>query len=95
MPVNVKREPKFPGLMDDLNPTSEHTHTQTHKPTQRVKEYKQHRVQMLFKPSMIEELDQYAKNYNVSRTEIVQALVSEFLSDPLLRSKVEARIFKD
>lgn len=101
MAKNFQRETKFPGLMDDLKPVSKHTHTHTseptqvHTPTPRVKEYKQHRVQMLLKPSMVESLDQHAKAYNVSRTEIVQALIGEYLSDEDLRVKIESKLFQE
>lgn len=79
MAKNVQRERKFPGLMEDLKPTSTHTdtHVYTHTPT--VKERKTRRVQLLMKESTVDALDSYAKTHDTSRNDIIQNLVEEFL----------------
>ena len=82
MAKNVQREKKFPGLYDDLKPTSTHTdtHTHTHEYAPIKRERRTRRVQMLMKESLVDALDAYAAKYDTSRTEIIQGLVEEFLS---------------
>lgn len=83
MAKNIKRESKFPGLMDDLKPTHTHTHTDTptheYAPTPTVKERKTRRVQLLMKESTVDALDSYAKTHDTSRNDIIQNLVEEFI----------------
>jgi hypothetical protein len=78
MAKNVQRESKFPGLMQDLKPTSTHTHTDTHTPV--VKERKTRRVQLLLKESSVDALDAYAKKHDTSRNDIIQNLVEDFIN---------------
>ena len=82
MAKNVQRESKFPGLYDDLKPTSTptDTHTHNHEYTPIKRERRTRRVQMLMKESLVDALDAYAAKYDTSRTEIIQGLVEEFLS---------------
>ena len=80
MAKNVQREKKFPGLYDDLKPTSTHTDTHTHEYAPIKRERRTRRVQMLMKESLVDALDAYAAKYDTSRTEIIQGLVEEFLS---------------
>ena len=79
MAKNVQRESKFPGLYDDLKPTSTptHTHTDTHTPV--MKERKTRRVQLLMKESTVDALDAYAKKHDTSRNDIIQNLVEDFI----------------
>ena len=79
MAKNVQREAKFPGLLDDLKPTSTHTHTDTHTPV--VKERKTRRVQLLMKESTVDALDAYAKIHDTSRNDIIQNLVEDFIKN--------------
>ena len=79
MAKNLRKESKFPGLMDDLKPT--HTHEYTHTDTPVMKERKTKRVQLLMKPSTVDQLDAYAKIHDTSRNDIIQNLVEEFLHD--------------
>ena len=79
MAKNIQKESKFPGLMQDLKPT--HTHEYTHTPTPVQKERKTKRVQLLMKPSTVDQLDAYAKIHDTSRNDIIQNLVEEFLND--------------
>ena len=81
MAKNVQRESKFPGLYDDLKPTHTytHTHNDTHEYTPVKRERRTRRVQMLMKESLVDALDAYAAKYDISRTEIIQGLVEEFL----------------
>jgi hypothetical protein len=74
---------------------SEHAPVQTNKPVQthRVKELKSHRLQVLMKPSTVSALDEYTQSYGVSRAEIVQSLIEEYLNDPTLRIKIESKLF--
>ena len=85
MAKNVQRESKFPGLMDDLKPTptstSTHTPVYTHTDTPKNKERKTRRVQLLMKESTVDELDQYAKQHDTSRNDIIQNLVEKFLEE--------------
>ena len=83
MAKNVQKESKFPGLMQDLKPTStqEYTYTHTDTPTPVQKERKTKRVQLLLKPSTVDQLDAYAKIHDTSRNDIIQNLVEEFLHD--------------
>lgn len=88
MAKNIKRESKFPGLMDDLKPTStpththDDTHTYTHDDEPIVKrERRTRRVQLLMKESLVDALDAYAAKHDVSRTEIIQSLVEKFLQE--------------
>lgn len=78
MAKNIQKESKFPGLMQDLKPT--HTHEYTHTPTPVAKERKTKRVQLLLKPSTVDQLDAYAKINDTSRNDIIQNLVEEFLN---------------
>lgn len=73
----------------------EHKHEHVHKPvqTQRVKEIKSHRLQVLMKPSTMAELDEYVNSYGVSRAEIIQGLIEEYLENPDLRLKIESKLF--
>jgi len=77
MAKNVQREAKFPGIFEDLKPTSTHTHTDTHTPV--VKERKTRRVQLLMKESTVDALDAYAKKHDTSRNDIIQNLVEDFI----------------
>lgn len=82
MAKNIGKEPKFPGLMRDLEPGSVSTHTQddTHVYTHTQKrERKNRRVQLVLKESSVDELDVYAKKHDTSRNAIIQDLVDEFL----------------
>jgi hypothetical protein len=79
MAKNIQRESKFPGLMQDLKPTSTHTHTDTHTPV--VKERKTRRVQLLMKESTVDALDAYAKKHDTSRNDIIQNLVEDFIKN--------------
>ena len=79
MAKNVQREAKFPGLLDDLKPTSTHTHTDTHTPV--MKERKTRRVQLLMKESTVDALDAYAKTHDTSRNDIIQNLVEDFIKN--------------
>ena len=93
MAKNFKRETKFPGLMDDLSPTSESTHTLVSTPTQeyththtststpKVRERKNRRVQLLMKESTVDKLDAYAKAHDTSRNDIIQTLVEDFIKN--------------
>lgn len=80
MAKNVQRESKFPGLMQDLKPTHIPADTHTQADTQPVvRERKNRRVQLLMKESVVDALDVYAKHYDISRSEIIQNLVEDFL----------------
>jgi hypothetical protein len=86
MAKNIKRESKFPGLMDDLKPTPTHTHDDTHTYTHNdepivKRERRTRRVQLLMKESLVDVLDAYAAKHDVSRTEIIQSLVEKFLQE--------------
>lgn len=81
MAKNIRKESKFPGLMEDLKPTHTHEYTHTTTPTQVMKERKTKRVQLLLKPSTVDQLDSYAKINDTSRNDIIQNLVEEFLHD--------------
>lgn len=64
--------------------TQKDTHTDTHIPTHtpliQPKDRKDRRVQLLMKESTVNNLDRYAKANNISRSEIIQILVEDFLS---------------
>ena len=81
MAKNVQREAKFPGLLDDLKPTSTHTSTHTHTDTPIMKERKTRRVQLLMKESTVDALDAYAKKHDTSRNDIIQNLVEDFIKN--------------
>lgn len=79
MGKNVGRErPSFITDLVEEKPT--HTHEYTHTPTQVQKERKTKRVQLLLKPSTVDQLDAYAKIHDTSRNDIIQNLVEEFLN---------------
>lgn len=81
---------KFTGkksLWDGLEPTSEdvsidvHTHTHNHAPTHtpKVKETKDRRVQLLTYGTLVDRMDAYAKHNGLSRAEVFEMAVKEFL----------------
>ena len=77
MGMNVKKERA--SFVADLVPEKvEYTHTHTSTPIQ--KERKTKRVQLLLKPSTVDQLDAYAKIHDTSRNDIIQNLVEEFLN---------------
>lgn len=79
---------KFAGkksLWDGLEPTSDdmsadthtHNHTPTHTP--KVKETKDRRVQLLTYGTLVDRMDAYAKHNGMSRAEVFELAVKEFL----------------
>lgn len=73
-------------LWDGLTPesTETHTHTPTHnythtQPPTPKKERKTFRAQILTYPSLISQMDAYASNHGMSRAEVFERAVSEFL----------------
>ena len=87
MAKSVNKSKPF-GVLNNLPdpvPTHTHTHTPTPTPTHTdtpvVKERKTRRVQLLLKESTVNALDTYAKKYDISRNEIIQNLIEEFITD--------------
>lgn len=84
MAKNVKKTGIFDDLVppttggqpvyDDV-PTPTHTHNHTQK-----KERKTRRVQLLLKQSTVDNLDMYAKTRDISRNDLIQTIVDEFLA---------------
>lgn len=78
---------KFTGkksLWDGLEPTNGddvHTHTHNHTPTHipKVKETKDRRVQLLTYRSLVDRMDAYAEINGLSRAEVFELAVREFL----------------
>jgi len=86
MAKNVQRESKFPGLMKNIptstpTPIHEYTHEHTHKPTQVTKELKTKRVYLLLKPSTVERLEVYTKANGISKNNVIETLIEDFLAD--------------
>jgi len=87
MAKNVKRESKFAGLMEDLTTQTDvvsdnHTHADVYdvEPEPVVKrERKQKRVQLLTYESLIDEVDKYATARDMSRVEVIEKAIREFL----------------
>ena len=88
MAKNAKKKPTF-GVMDNLStPVYTHTHADTdadvyedastHEPTQK-RERKTRRVQLLLTESAVNNLDAFAKDHDLSRNEIIQGLIEDFL----------------
>lgn len=65
---------------DDVS-TDNHTHTHKHKdtPKPKVRERKTFRAQILTYPSLIERMDEYAALNDMSRAEVFEQAVTEFL----------------
>ena len=88
MAKNAKKKPTF-GVMDNLStPVYTHTHTDTHDdmPTHesthehtQKRERKTRRVQLLLTESAVNNLDAFAKDHDLSRNEIIQGLIEDFL----------------
>lgn len=76
---------KFPDLMGKVKntPTQIMTQIPTQNDTQTldVKVRKDRRVQLMMETSLVKELDKYAKKHNTSRSELVQAIVKEYLKN--------------
>jgi hypothetical protein len=79
---------KFAGkknLWDGLEPTQDDVHTYTdgdvytHTPTPKVKETKDRRVQLLTYGTLVDRMDAYAKLNGLSRAEVFELAVKEFL----------------
>lgn len=79
---------KFGGkksLWDGLEPTSDDvsvdTHTHNHTPTHipKIKETKDRRVQLLTYGTLVDRMDTYAKMNGLSRAEVFEQAVAEFL----------------
>lgn len=83
---------KFTGkknLWDGLEPTQNdvhthadddvYTHTPTHTPAPKVKETKDRRVQLLTYGTLVDRMDAYAKLNGLSRAEVFELAVKEFL----------------
>jgi hypothetical protein len=71
-------------LFENLTPTTdthEHTdvYTPTHTHTPKVRERKTSRLQILTYESLTKRLDEYAKSQGLSRAEVFEMAVNEFL----------------
>ena len=81
------RNSLFEGVKPTPPPTQVYTPNNTQEYTQKatpeleVRVRKDRRVQLLMESSLVDELDAYAKKYNTNRSEIIQAIVKEFLKN--------------
>lgn len=48
----------------------------------KLKERKDRRVSLLLKPSSVEILDEFARDHDTSRNDIIQQLVDNFIKNP-------------
>ena len=48
----------------------------------KVKERKDRRVSLLLKPSSVEILDEFARDHDTSRNDIIQQLIDNFIKNP-------------
>lgn len=79
MAKNIKGKPKF-GIMDNIPvPADTHEHTHTHTPEVIVKPVKDRRIQILTYGDLIQQMDSYAKSNGMSRAEVFELAVKEFL----------------
>ena len=62
-------------------PTHDDVSTHKHTHTPKVRERKTARIQILTYPSIVEKLDDYAKNHGLSRAEAFERAVAEFLEN--------------
>jgi hypothetical protein len=81
----AKKESKF-GIMDNIPvPTDEHTHTHNdgdvYEPEVKVKETKTKRIQILTYSNLVRRMDAYGKRNGLSRAEVFEKAVSEFLDN--------------
>lgn len=74
----TKKSGIFDGL-DHKDDVDTHVYTHTPTPTPKVKERKKFRAQILTYPSLIEKMDAYAKAHGMSRAEVFEQAVGEFL----------------
>ena len=80
MGKNVGRErPSFITDLVENTHTHEYTPTPTH--TYKTKESKSARVNLLMKPSVKQELTDYAKRTGTSMNDIINMLVEDFLKE--------------
>jgi hypothetical protein len=81
----AKKETKF-GIMDNIpTPTDEHTHTHNDSDVYvqdvKVKETKTKRIQILTYSNLVRRMDAYGKRNGLSRAEVFEKAVSEFLDN--------------
>ena len=81
----AKKESKF-GILDNIPvPGDEHTHTHTdddndvYVPEVKVKETKTKRIQILTYSNLVRRMDAYGKRNGLSRAEVFEKAVTEFL----------------
>ena len=60
-------------------PVQTHTDTPTHTHKRKIKETKDRRVQLLTYTALIEDMDAYGESHGMSRAEVFEAAVREFL----------------
>lgn len=83
----AKSVTKTTNIWDGLDPvdekvvtTHETTHTHEHTQLPKVKETKNRRVQLLTYGSIVDRMDNYAKLYGLSRAEVFEQAVTEYLN---------------
>ncbi len=83
MAKSVGKTSIWDGLAQEKKETHNHTHTQTHTHTpthkQKIKETKERRVQLLTYASLVDRMDAYGESHGLSRAEVFEKAVSEFL----------------
>lgn len=79
----VKRDSKFDIIGNITVPTDKHTHTHEHddvyEPDIVVKPTKDKRIQILTYSNLVRRMDTYAKRKGLSRAEVFEQAISEFL----------------
>lgn len=82
MAKGVNKQSKF-GILENIPvPTDEHTHNDTHtdvQPEVKIKETKTKRIQILTYDNLVRRMDTYGKRNGMSRAEVFEAAVTEFL----------------
>lgn len=74
--------PLFEGLLGNKEqepPAPVYDDTPTHTHTPKIRERKTFRAQILTYPSLVERMDEYGKAHDLSRAEVFERAVSEFL----------------
>lgn len=85
MAKSVKKQSKF-GVVDNITvPTDTHEHTHTHEHEDvyeqevKVKPIKDKRIQILTYSNLVRRMDNYAKRNGLSRAEVFEKAITEFL----------------
>lgn len=80
MAKGVSKKPGFSSLMDDLTPASTHTHAHTHEDEYvQPKAIKDRRVHLLLQSAFVDRMDAEAKRRGMSRAELIEAAVTQYL----------------